>query len=171
MEAIPLENRVFIDETGIDDEMLRDFGYSIKGVRIQTQISAIKHNRTSIIGSCVKLCDGAKTYITSSMMLKGTTNGDTFLTYLEKVLIPTLTEGQCVILDNARIHKSKLVKELIEEAGCRLLYLPPYSPDFNPIEHLWSALKKNVRSLETTKEKFDTNLNLVINQMYRYESG
>lgn len=147
--------------------MLRDYGYSNRGVRIQTNVSAIKHNRTSVIGSCVKLLINAKTHITSSMTIKGTTNGDTFLTYLEKILIPTLTEGQCVILDNARIHKSKLVKELIEEAGCRLLYLPPYSPDFNPIEHLWSALKRNVRSLETTKDKFDINLNLVLNQMYR----
>lgn len=146
--------------------MLRDYGYSIKGVRINTQVSAIKHNRTSVIGSCLKKYETDKTCITSSMLIKGTTNGDTFLTYLEKVLIPTLTEGQCVILDNARIHKSKLVKELIEEAGCRLLYLPPYSPDYNPIEHLWSALKKNLRTKNTTKDKFDNNLILAISRMY-----
>jgi transposase len=157
---------VYIDETGIDDEMLRDYGYSVKGVRIQTQISAIKHNRTSVIGSCSKKYETSKTCFTSSMLVKGTTNGDTFLTYLEKVLIPTLTKGQCVILDNARIHKSTKVKELIEEAGCRLLYLPPYSPDFNPIEHLWSALKKNLRTHNTTKDKFDINLVLAINRMY-----
>jgi transposase len=146
--------------------MLRDYGYSIKGSRVQTEISAIKHNRTSVIGSCAKKSNDEKTNLTSSMLVKGTTNGDTFLTYLEKVLIPTLTVGQCVILDNARIHKSTRVKELIEEAGCRLLYLPPYSPDFNPIEHLWSALKKNLRTMQTTKDKFDYNLNLAIIRMY-----
>jgi DDE superfamily endonuclease len=142
---------VYIDETRIDDEMLIDYGYSVKGVCIQTQISAVKHNRTSVIGSCSKKYETSKTCITSSMLVKGTTNGDTSLTYLERVLIPILTECQCVILDNTRIHKSTKVKALIEEAGCRMLYLPLYSPDFNPIEHLWSVLKKNLRTHNTTK--------------------
>jgi transposase len=146
--------------------MLREFGYSLKGVRIIGEISAIKHNRTTVIGSCLKNLTKGKTLITSALTLSGTTNGATFALYLEKVLIPTLTEGQCVVLDNAKIHKTLLVRELIEKAGCRLLYLPPYSPDFNPIEKLWSALKRNLRSLNTNKSEFKENLNVCLNRMY-----
>ena len=146
--------------------MLRNYGYSLKGVKSFGEISAIKHNRTTVIGSCLKDLLTGRTLITSSLTLKGTTNGDTFALFLEKVLIPTLTAGQYVVLDNAKIHKTLMVRKLIEKAGCHLLYLPPYSPDFNPIEKLWSALKRNLRSLNTNKSEFDHNLNICLNSLY-----
>lgn len=136
--------------------MLRDYGYAPKGLRIYGKVTAIKHNRTSIIGS--SRTDGNSTKLTTSWKVVGTTNGEVFEKYIEHILLPTLTEGQCIIMDNAKIHKTKRTKELIEEAGCRLLYLPPYSPDLNPIEHLWSALKTNLRTLNTTKDNIQTNL-------------
>ena len=136
--------------------MLRDYGYSLKGTRLNGEVTAIKHNRTSVIGSARKI--GQDTKLTSSWKVTGTTNGEVFETYVINILIPTLTKGQCVIMDNAKIHKTKNLKTLIEQAGCRLLYLPPYSPDLNPIEHLWSALKNNLRTLNSTKENIQKNL-------------
>ena len=65
----------------------------------------------------------------------------TFETYVEKILIPSLVAGIVLIIDNASFHKSKKITDLILAAGCRILYLPPYSPEFNPIEHFWAAVK------------------------------
>jgi transposase len=71
----------------------------------------------------------------------GYTDANRFNGWLEKCLLTKLRAGQVVVMDNASFHKSKRTKELIESVGCRLLYLPPYSPDFNPIEHIWAVLK------------------------------
>jgi transposase len=88
---------------------------------------------------------GAK--ILSPFCYRGTCNTDLFNMWLKDFLIPELNPGQAVIMDNAAFHKSQETKRLIEEAGCRLLFLPPYSPDLNPIERFWANLKKKVRGL------------------------
>jgi transposase len=67
---------------------------------------------------------------------------------LEKCLLPFLREGQVVVMDNAAFHKSKRTKELIESVGCKLIYLPPYSPDLNPIEQQWAVIKRKYRKLK-----------------------
>lgn len=78
---------------------------------------------------------------------QGTCNTNLFNVWLEKCLIPVLTPGQFIILDNATFHKSERTRELIENAGCSLLFLPPYSPDLNPIETFWANLKAKIRSI------------------------
>lgn len=80
------------------------------------------------------------------MTIEAPTDGDVFLAYLEQVLCPTLRPGQIVILDNLAAHKVDGVRELVESAGARILYLPPYSPDFNPIEQAWSKIKHLLRA-------------------------
>ena len=75
------------------------------------------------------------------MAFKGTCNTEVFNTWLDKVLIPELCPGQIIIMDNASFHKSAKTRELIESAGCKLLYLPPYSPELNPIEKTWANIK------------------------------
>ena len=72
---------------------------------------------------------------------QGGTTGDRFVDYLEKVLIPTLHEGDIVVMDNMRSHHVKKVAEVLRKANIDFLYLPPYSPDFNPIEKMWSKIK------------------------------
>lgn len=79
--------------------------------------------------------------------LDGAIDGDAFLVYVEKVLLPTLQGGEIVVLDNLSSHKIPRVVELIESAGAEVRYLPPYSPDFNPIEPLWSKVKQVLRSI------------------------
>ena len=81
---------------------------------------------------------------------QGTCNTDLFNLWIETFLIPELQSGQVVIMDNATFHKSQTTKELIESKGCRILFLPPYSPDLNPIETFWANLKKLIR--ETLKK-------------------
>jgi len=79
--------------------------------------------------------------------LDGAVDGDAFLIYVEKILLPTLHGGEIVVLDNLSSHKLSRVAELIESAGAEVWYLPPYSPDFNPIENMWSKVKQVLRSI------------------------
>ena len=87
------------------------------------------------------------------MAVEGATTARVFETYIEKVLAPTLRAGQIVVMDNLSAHKPKRIRELIEEQGCELLYLPAYSPDFNPIEEAFSKIKRFLRKVGArTKE-------------------
>jgi transposase len=88
------------------------------------------------------------------MCFQGTCNTDLFNTWLKKVLIPELKPGQVLILDNASFHKSEKSKKLIESAGYKFLFLPPYSPDLNPIEKCWANLKVKVRESLSQFTKF-----------------
>jgi transposase len=81
----------------------------------------------------------------ASLVVEGSTNRTVFETYLEDVLCPTLKRGQVVVMDNLSSHKGERVRELIEGKGCELIYLPPYSPDFNPIEQAFSKIKSYLR--------------------------
>jgi transposase len=84
----------------------------------------------------------------TSLAVEGATNRKVFETYVEQVLAPTLRRGQVVVMDNLTAHKGERVKELIEQRGCELLYLPPYSPDFNPIEEAFAKIKGLMRKVE-----------------------
>lgn len=88
-----------------------------------------------------------------SLAVEGSTTATLFETYVEKVLAPSLRDGQIVVVDNLSAHKGEKFRELVEERGCQLLYLPPYSPDFNPIEEAFSKIKGVLRKakLEPTK--------------------
>ena len=81
----------------------------------------------------------------ASMSIEGSADGDAFLLYIEHFLCPTLEHGQIVVMDNLRVHKMKKVRELIERCGCQLVFLPSYSPDFNPIEEAFSKVKGLLR--------------------------
>ncbi len=80
-------------------------------------------------------------------MLEGSCDRNVFETYLKKVLLPVLSPGKFIVLDNAAFHHGGNISELIESVGCKALYLPPYSPDLNPIEHFWFSLKNKIRKL------------------------
>jgi len=86
--------------------------------------------------------------VEAPMTIAEPTDGDIFLAYLEQVLCPRLRPGQVVIMDNLSVHKMSGVRERIEATGARLIYLPPYSPDFNPIEQAWSKVKQILRSMK-----------------------
>ena len=102
-------------------------------------ISGMRYARESFIAA------QRGTQILSPFCYQGTCNTDLFNMWLKDFLIPELKPGQVVILDNAAFHKSHHTKKLIQDAGCRILFLPPYSPDLNPIELVWANLKKKIQ--------------------------
>lgn len=95
--------------------------------------------RTSALAG---LCDKE---VLAPLLFQGSCNTELFVAWIEQQLIPALKTGQTVIMDNASIHKSPRVRQLIEDAGCKLIYLPPYSPDLNPIETFWANMKKWIK--------------------------
>jgi transposase len=126
---------VFIDETGASTKMARLYGRSLRGGRC---IAAIPHGHwktTTFVGGL------RHTGITAPMVLDGPMDGPAFLAYVEQVLAPTLAPGDIVVLDNLPAHKPAAVREALRAAGAELRYLPPYSPDLNPIEMAFSKLK------------------------------
>ena len=130
---------IFIDETGASTKMARLRGRAARGQRCRAAIPH-GHWKTTTFTAGLSL-DG----MVAPMVLDGPMNGVAFLAYIQQVLVPELEKGAVVIMDNLPAHKVTGVRKAIEEAGARLLYLPPYSPDFNPIELAFSKLKAALR--------------------------
>ncbi len=126
---------VFIDETGASTKMARRYGRSLRGERCRAPVPHGHWKTTTFVGA-LRL-EG----MTAPMVLDGAMHGAAFLAYVEQVLVPTLTPGDIVIMDNLPAHKSVALRHAIEAAGAELRFLPPYSPDFNPIEMASSKLK------------------------------
>jgi len=140
LKDVPVEKLVFIDESGAKTNMTRTRGRAPRGVRV---IEKVPHGHwaTTTMISGVRTAGPC-----AAAVVTGATDSEIFLAYVEHVLVPELTAGDVVILDNLQPHKAKGVREMIEAAGAKLLYLPPYSPDFNPIENMWSKVKQHLRS-------------------------
>jgi transposase len=130
---------VFVDESGATTEMTRRYGRAPRGERVREATPAGHWSTLTLLGAMSQ--DG----IRASMTVESATDGDVFLAYLDHVLCPALRPGQVVVMDNLSAHKVPGVRERIEAAGAQLLYLPPYSPDFNPIEKAWSKIKQHLR--------------------------
>ena len=131
---------VFIDETGTSTNMARLRGRSKRGQRL---IGKVPHGHWKITTFVAGLRHDA---ITAPFVIDKPMNGPIFRAYLEQCLVPTLQPGDIVVMDNLSSHKNEKVRQIIEAAGAELLYLPPYSPDFNPIEKAWSKIKQLMRS-------------------------
>jgi transposase len=130
---------VFIDETGAKTNMTRLRGRCLKKKRL---VAKVPHARWKTLSFIAALrCDR----ITAPCVVDGAVNGRNFLAYVKQVLVPTLRPGDVVIMDNLRSHKSKAIRAAIRAAGAKLLFLPPYSPDLNPIEQVFAKLKALLR--------------------------
>lgn len=130
---------IFLDESGVTTEMTRRWGRIQGGVRLPDAVPG-GHWRTLTVLGAVSTAGWVAT-----MTIEAPTDGDVFLTFLDQVLCPQLRPHHIVVMDNLRAHKVEGVLERIRGTGARLLYLPPYSPDFNPIEKCWSQLKQHLR--------------------------
>ena len=122
--------------------MTRRYGRAMGGERVNEGVPAGHWRALTVLGA-VSLSGWVGT-----MVIEAPTDGDVFLAYLEHVLCPQLKPGQIVVMDNLAAHKVAGVQELIGAAGASLLYLPPYSPDFNPIEQCWAQFKQRLRTLK-----------------------
>lgn len=133
------ERLVFIDETWASTNMARRHGRCARGERLRVGVPHGHWKTTTFVA-------GLRTQgIAAPFVLDGPINRTAFETYIGKVLVPELTPGDIVIMDNLSSHKGPRVREMIEAAGASLLFLPPYSPDLNPIENAFSKLKAHLR--------------------------
>ena len=139
MKDVDPADIVYSDETGIDDNEVPPKGWAPRGERLHAKRRGIRTARLNITAA---LNQGK---LFAPFIFEGYSNASTFETYVEKVLVPELRPGMVIVIDNARFHKSAKAEQLIKDAGCRLVFLPPYSPEFNPIEHWWSAIKVNIK--------------------------
>lgn len=129
------ERLVFIDECGTSTKMARAYGRAPIGERCRAPVPHGHWKTTTFVGA-LRLSG-----VTAPMTLDGAMNGAAFLAYTEQVLVPTLRPGDIVVMDNLPAHKLQVIRDAIEGAGAELRFLPPYSPDFNPIEMAFSKIK------------------------------
>lgn len=141
MRNIEAKNLIFLDEAGVNLALTRLFARSLQGQRAYSQCPHKRGKNVSLI-SAINLQG-----ILAQSSLMGGTDALTFEAFISQKLVPKLWPGACVIMDNCSIHKGEEIRVLIEKAGAKLIYLPTYSPEFNPIENYWSKLKSILRKI------------------------
>ena len=133
---------VFVDEMGAHTSLSVLYAYSPKGRRIHAKVPRNRGKNTTLLASMTIEGMGP------CVAVEGSTTSAVFEAYVEQVLVPTLRPGQVVMLDNLTAHKGARVRELVEGRDCKLMFLPPYSPDLNPIEEAFSKVKALLRRAE-----------------------
>ena len=134
---------MFIDETSAYVGQSREYGWAASAERVQDTRPKGKKARVSLIAAISLDTAMAE----QSLIITDTVNKNAFLCFLETTLLPTLAKGSVLVMDNWTVHHGDDVRDLVDAAGCKLLYLPTYSPDFNPIEHLFAKIKMFVKRL------------------------
>lgn len=146
-EALDAGRLVFVDEMGANTSLAPIHGWSRRGERARLSAPRNRGKNQTLLASMSSEGMGP------TLAVQGGTNKAVFEAYVERVLAPALRAGQVVVMDNLSAHKGEEVRELIEERGCEVLFLPPYSPDYNPIEEAFSKIKGLLRKAQArTKE-------------------
>lgn len=141
MRDIPSGRIAYIDETGIDTYLYREYAYSAKGEAVYGLISGRKYQRTGLVAAQM----GGK--MIAPLQYDGTMDSALFELWFERCLLPVLPEHSCIVMDNAAFHRKSRLYSLVQNTGHTLVFLPPYSPELNPIEHFWSWLKRQLRKI------------------------
>lgn len=150
IRTVAPERLIFLDESGVTTSMTRLYARSLGGQRIHESTPGGHWKIMTILGAM------SLRGMVATMTIEAATDAEIFLAYIEHVLCPALKPGDVVVMDNLSSHKVNGVREWIEKAGAEVLYLPPYSPDLNPIEKAWAKLKQLLRSAKArTKETLD----------------
>jgi transposase len=136
---VPKERIVYVDETGIDQYLYRPYARAVRGQPVFGKVRGKKYKRTSIVaGQCVES-------IIAPLQYSGTMDSALFLFWFITMLLPCLAPGSLIVMDNARFHCKRLLLPAALAVGCHILFLPPYSPDLNKIEHFWAWIKARLR--------------------------
>jgi transposase len=133
---LPARKVVVIDESSTYLDMLRRYGRAPRGQRVYVKQRRNRGKNMTLLAGIT--LDG----MTESLVIEGSVTTPVFEAFIEQILLPTLTPGDLVVLDNLSAHKSSRVEQCLREHGCQLLFLPAYSPDFSPIEHAFSKIKQ-----------------------------
>jgi transposase len=142
----------YVDESGLDQYLYREYGRAARGIPIVGKIKGKKFKRTNIIAA--KCCDNVVAPFTYTCM----TDSVIFEQWFEEMLLKSIPKYSVIVLDNASFHRKKKLRELAEKSKCDVLFLPPYSPDLNPIEKFWAWLKKKLRKILSSYDDFDAAL-------------
>lgn len=137
--AVEPERLLFVDECGVHISLAPIYGYAPRDKRLHLPVPRNWGKNTTLLSSMTTGGMGP------SLAVEGATTARVFETYVEKVLVPSLRAGQIVVMDNLSAHRPRRIRELIEQQGCKVLYLPAYSPDYNPIEEAFSKIKNLLR--------------------------
>jgi transposase len=149
ISGVSLNKLVYIDETGINQCLFREFAYAPRGQKVYGKISGKKFKRTNIVAG---ICQGEWV---APMEYAGTTDSKLFEYWFENCLIQEVEEDSVIVLDNATFHRKYVIPDIAEKKNCRVIFLPPYSPDLNPIEKKWAWLKKRLRKILSDFKSFD----------------
>lgn len=139
MAGVPTQRLVFVDETGTHTRMTPLYARAPRGERAYGHVPR-NHTRNTTLVAALTLAG-----LDAPMVLEGAMDREAFVAWLRHFLVPTLSAGQVVVMDNLNVHKGTQVRQIIEGADCTLRYLPAYSPDFSPIEGAYSKVKARVR--------------------------
>ena len=144
---IPVEDLIFIDESGVNLALIRLYARALKGERARGERPQKRGRNISLL-SALSLEE-----VLASSNIYGAVDGITFEAFIATKLVPKLWKNACVVMDNAKIHLGNMVKELIEQAGAKVIYLSPYSPEFSPIENFWSKVKAILKKIKARTYK------------------
>jgi transposase len=155
---IPSKKLKFVDESGLNIAMTRRYGRTVSGQRVHDAVPKNFGRNVTILGAL------SWYGLDAVMTVEGATDAEVFRAYVSRVLAPTLRPGDVVVMDNLSAHKVSGIEAAITNAGARLIYLPPYSPDWSPIEPCWSAIKTRLRGMKArTREALDSALTRIVN--------
>jgi transposase len=146
LATIDPDNIVYADEAGMDNRDDYGYGWNKRGERFHALKVGQRQGRVNMIAA---YCNRQ---LFAPFTIVGACNRTVFETWIEKCLMPALKPGQWLVIDNATFHKGGRIEALLQQVGCKVLYLPPYSPDLNKIENCWSWLKSRIRHC---KSEFD----------------
>jgi transposase len=149
IKEIDPEKIAYVDETGMDTYLCREYGWSERGKPLIGKVSGHKFKRTGVVAAQMRKS------ILAPLQYEGTMNSTFFEMWFEMHLLPTLPEGSVVVMDNASFHRKSKLFPLAEQAGIRIIFLPPYSPEYNPIENFWAWLKRYLRKTLPFFPSFD----------------
>ena len=146
---MPPESIVYVDETGVDQCLYREYARAPRGQKVVSKISGKKFRRTNIVAG---LCCGRWV---APLEYSGTTDSVLFEFWFKNCLLQEINKGSVIVLDNATFHKKSVLSVLAKTYNCEVLFLPPYSPDLNPIEKKWAWLKRKLREILLSFPSFD----------------
>ena len=140
LESIPCKKLIYLDECGFDTNEKYKYGWGKIGERVLDEKRGSRGQRVNIIAAI-----NSKKDMIAPLVFSGNCNSDVFNQYVSEILLPALPRKSVVVLDNASFHTSSNIQKILNKKKCQVFFLPPYSPDFNPIEQMWSPIKNDLR--------------------------